>query len=324
MLDWLSSRVGMMFAAVVVTGSLIGFFMWQQNSFDEIQRQKSVDFIADHIDHISSLSSNHRELMTFDKEKKEEGVYIGSRIGGETFTLTITSNLVVMKQDGEEQVVSSLSRKIHLLNPWNLEVIKTSDIITERYLEEGYLFQLSLNYLDYFQDGPIDKNLCKAFEINRINPIHILSSNAEMVSNNPDLWIITDGPREYRIELTNRYLFSLELEYNKYLENGIINDQLKTAFNNNSPVLSNNSILTKVDKERWEIIDGMNKYGIQITDSELKIYKILLEIFEESKERKNTLSINPGEDFYVESLLLNMTTPYSSLEREYHTFVYLA
>lgn len=176
MLDWLSSRVGMMFAAVVVTGSLIGFFMWQQNSFDEIQRQKSVDFIADHIDHVNSLSSNHRELMTFDKEKRDEGVYIGSMIGGETFTLTVTSHLVVMEQDGEEQVVSSLTRRVH---PWNPEIIRSQEVVDVVYL------------------------------------------------------------------------------------------------------------------------DGL--------DSE-----------------NRSLEIRPGKDFYVESLLLNMTTPYSSLEREYHTFVYLA
>ena len=126
--------MGMMFAAVVITGSLIGFFVWQQGNISDIQRQRSVDFIAEHIDHVNSLSSNHRELMTFDRDKKDEGVYIGSKIGGESFTLSITSNLVIIEQEGEEQIISSLTRRVH---PWNPDPIRSWDMVDGTYLEES-------------------------------------------------------------------------------------------------------------------------------------------------------------------------------------------
>lgn len=133
MLDFISSKVGMIIAAVIISGTVIGFFAWQRAGFEDIERQKTAGFIADHIDHVSSLSSSHRELVTFNHDREKQGVYINPRIAGNPYTLTITGNLVILKQDGEEDVISSLTRRIH---PWNPEVIRGEDVLNDTVLQK--------------------------------------------------------------------------------------------------------------------------------------------------------------------------------------------
>ena len=117
MLDFLTSKIGMMIAALVIAGALIGFFTWQKGNFEDIQRKNLTDFIANEIDHTSSLSSNHRFLVTFDANDKEKGKYLDSMIGGENYEIIIRQNQVVVKQKGEIQAVSSIAKEVHLWNP---------------------------------------------------------------------------------------------------------------------------------------------------------------------------------------------------------------
>jgi len=135
MLDFLSSKVGMIFAALVIAGALIGFFTWQKGNFEDIQRKNTADFIANEIDYTSSLSSNHRFLITFDANSKEKGKYLDSMIGGEPYEIIIRQNHVVVKQKGEIQAVSSIAKEVHL---WNPRVLRTEglDVVNNTNLDE--------------------------------------------------------------------------------------------------------------------------------------------------------------------------------------------
>ena len=132
MLDWISSKIGMIFTAVVIAGSIMGFFAWQRENFEDIQRQQTVDFIADQIDHISSLSGDGKDLFTFDFNKELEGIYLEPEIGGNPYEIMITPNHVVMDQKGEGPFISSLMRKVHL---WNPSTAISMDILNDTILD---------------------------------------------------------------------------------------------------------------------------------------------------------------------------------------------
>ncbi len=122
----------MFIAAAIIAGTIIGFFSWQRGNFEDIERQKTADFLADHIDHISSLSCDHRELVTFTRDREHEGVYVNPDIAGEPYTFSVTQNIVILEQKGEDNVISTLTRRVH---PWNPEVIRDEDILNETVLD---------------------------------------------------------------------------------------------------------------------------------------------------------------------------------------------
>lgn len=123
----------MIFAAVVITGSILGFFAWQRENFQDIQRQQTADFIADQIDHISSISGDGKDRFTFDYSMEIEGIYLEPEIGGESYEIVISPNHVILDQGGEGQFISSLTRKVHL---WNPSSFKSMDVFNETILEQ--------------------------------------------------------------------------------------------------------------------------------------------------------------------------------------------
>lgn len=117
MLDWLSSKVGMIFAAGVITAAMIGFFVWQQDNFQNIERQNTADKIAQQIDLVSFANGEQRNLVTFDPEKMDIGTFMESTISQERFSITILTDMVVLRQGASRQFVSSLHRTIHCTSP---------------------------------------------------------------------------------------------------------------------------------------------------------------------------------------------------------------
>ncbi len=143
MLDWISAKVGMIFAAVVIAGSLMGFFAWQRVNFEDIQRQQTADFIANQIDHLSSLSGDGKDLFTFNINKELDGIYLEPEIGGDPYEIMITPNHVILDQKGEGQFISSLTRKVHL---WNPLTVMSLDVLNDTFLERLDEGNLSLTF----------------------------------------------------------------------------------------------------------------------------------------------------------------------------------
>lgn len=74
--------------------------------------------------------------------------------------------------------------------------------------------------------------------------------------------------------LKEGYLFSLSLSDNKeHLEEGSISPRLKEEFEKKGHSLNKNAELSKKDGGWWIKIGGREKYRIEETDDELKIYK---------------------------------------------------
>lgn len=122
----------MIFAAVVIAGSIMGFFAWQRENFEDIQRQQTADFIAGQIDHVSSLSGDGKDLFTFDLNKELEGIYLEPEIGGNPYEIRITPNHVILDQEGEGQFISSLTRKVHL---WDPLIVSSMDVLNDTILD---------------------------------------------------------------------------------------------------------------------------------------------------------------------------------------------
>ena len=74
--------------------------------------------------------------------------------------------------------------------------------------------------------------------------------------------------------INGKYLFELNSDYNKYLTEGDIMDEMLDVFNNNKYSLSNKAIVFKIDKKgkNWAIIDSKNKYFLIDNGTDLKIY----------------------------------------------------
>lgn len=68
-------------------------------------------------------------------------------------------------------------------------------------------------------------------------------------------------------------IFILELRFEKYLKKGHIDNRLKEVFQDNKYPLSNNAKMKKNEVNKWEIVDGLKRYFIEKTDTEIKVWK---------------------------------------------------
>lgn len=68
-------------------------------------------------------------------------------------------------------------------------------------------------------------------------------------------------------------LFSLDREYNRYLEEGTIKRELIKGFKMNIQPLNRNAKLAKINQDSWEVTDGKNRYIIVESGIGLTIYK---------------------------------------------------
>lgn len=71
------------------------------------------------------------------------------------------------------------------------------------------------------------------------------------------------------------HLFDLSLEYKKFLKDGKVDVLLKEPFWNGRQTLFSKAKITKTDEKNWEINEGVKKYRIEITDTQLEIYKVI-------------------------------------------------
>jgi hypothetical protein len=72
--------------------------------------------------------------------------------------------------------------------------------------------------------------------------------------------------------LEMEYLFELPLSCKNYLEDGLIESELKEGFENNKYPLSDNAIISTIDEKTWEIIDSSKSYVMVDNGRKLKIY----------------------------------------------------
>ncbi len=79
------------------------------------------------------------------------------------------------------------------------------------------------------------------------------------------------GECEGEVEFECGYLFSLPLDYKRYLCNGSVSDWLKIRFDERKERLSDNAKIFQKDDKTWEVGSRKKKYKIEDTGTELKI-----------------------------------------------------
>ena len=76
--------------------------------------------------------------------------------------------------------------------------------------------------------------------------------------------------------LPERWYFSLKPDYKQYMKNGIVQNQLRKAFEENKNPLSTNAIITSKDEKHWDIKDRNKKrfkrFLIEDAGTHLNIY----------------------------------------------------
>lgn len=70
-----------------------------------------------------------------------------------------------------------------------------------------------------------------------------------------------------------KYLFSLSLDYKKYMKEGNVGEELHKVFKDNNYPLSGNAKIYIINDKKWEIRDGDKTYIIKDTGNELDIYE---------------------------------------------------
>lgn len=87
----------------------------------------------------------------------------------------------------------------------------------------------------------------------------------------------TQGGDELRSQdikgLPERWYFSLKPDYKQYLKNGLVQNQLRKAFDDHKNLLSSNAIITSKDEKHWDIWD-ITKCGKK---KKFKIKRFLIE-----------------------------------------------
>jgi len=98
------------------------------------------------------------------------------------------------------------------------------------------------------------------------------------------------------------FLFSLEPDIKQYLEDGLVEAKVISAFGDNNLKLSKKANLSKIDEKSWMIVNKKEKYKIEDVDTKLNIYDVT--IFD-LNNRHDWLPLHIGELEAVQPFITN-------------------
>ena len=118
MFDWLSSKVAMSVAALIIVASMVAFFSMQRESMHQLEFQNIADTIAKTVNDVSASTASFKKNITFNKDKSGAR-YIPATFYGKTYLIIFYLDSVDIKQGGLK-ARASFSKKVHLYNPSTL------------------------------------------------------------------------------------------------------------------------------------------------------------------------------------------------------------
>lgn len=104
----------MMIAALIILSSTIGFFTWQNKNTQIFELQNIADQIAGKINEMNGIEGSVSVRVTF--EDNINGMHLNAIVGGKTYIINITQNLIVTSQYSA-QVVGKIIEPIHVWKP---------------------------------------------------------------------------------------------------------------------------------------------------------------------------------------------------------------
>jgi hypothetical protein len=114
LLDFITSKIAMMVAAVVILTSVLGIFAWQREDSKDIELRNIADEISGSINEINSISGETKINITF--EKSNDGIYLNPRVDGKAYKIIISQNEVIVRQN-ERLFLRNFINAVHIWEP---------------------------------------------------------------------------------------------------------------------------------------------------------------------------------------------------------------
>ena len=128
MLDFITSKIAMMIAAIIILTSALGIYALQREQTKDLKLNNIADKIAGAIENINTLQGETKVNITFDKGK--EGIYIDPTVNGKNYEILISQYKIMITQE-ERRAISNFVIQIHLWlplsNAYNLTEIEDID-----------------------------------------------------------------------------------------------------------------------------------------------------------------------------------------------------
>lgn len=128
MLDFVTSKIAMMIAAIVILTSVIGIYALQRGQTKDLELRNISDKIAEAIGNINNLQGETKINVTFDRG--EEGICIEPTVNGKNYEILISQYKVMITQE-KRRAISNFVVSIHLWvplsNAYNTTQIEDND-----------------------------------------------------------------------------------------------------------------------------------------------------------------------------------------------------
>jgi hypothetical protein len=117
LLDFITSKIVMMIAAIIILTSVLGIFAMQREDAKELELRNITDKISGTVNNINTVLGETKETITF--TKGEDGIFLNPKVEGKTYEIIITRYEVIVKQEGKI-FLSDFVVNIHLWEPENI------------------------------------------------------------------------------------------------------------------------------------------------------------------------------------------------------------
>ncbi len=108
MIDWLTSKVGVLIAVLVLTSFALGLFAWEHSMLADREFQSVADSISGNVDSVAGLSASTSYELSFGPEPGQ----LPFLIDGEPYTINITRDIVILRQGNKIMTSSFVGRVI--------------------------------------------------------------------------------------------------------------------------------------------------------------------------------------------------------------------
>ena len=95
MIDWLTSKVGVLIAVLVLTSFALGLFAWEHSMLVDREFRSVADSISGNVDGLAGLSATLSYELGFGPESGQ----LPFLINGKPYTVNITRDMVILSQD---------------------------------------------------------------------------------------------------------------------------------------------------------------------------------------------------------------------------------
>jgi len=277
MLDYLSSKMVWIVAAIVMTSSIMGIFMWQRESSEELELEIRARGFRDIVNEFCNTDGEIRAEFSFN-ENASSDFKLKPTINDESYYLNFTSSGLFLIQN-DRNIWNRFIDEVYLFNPSLLESRTSMGILDKINIENQYMLITSS------EDFIIETK-----ELNDIHHVFIYRETHEDIKNETRrIKTIIDKVTDWTIEEPENKT-TITLEKNMTFKNDYYYVNTETL----TPVNTDNLCLWKPDTNSTKRDDLVNR-----TIEQNKIY------------------VDRHEDITVETKLIDIEGNYTVLNYLY-------